>query len=283
MNFFWPLLQQLPRVIGQASSEWINDNAPRLGAAVSFYALLSLAPIIVIVVAVAALVWGQDAAQGRLASEIQGVAGPEVARTIQEIVKGAHEPRTGVAATLVGLVTLLFGASSLFVELHEALNTIWHVFLPPDRTNAAAAVRLIRDRFYSFAMVLVTGFLLLVSLAMSAGIAALGIFVPKTATFLMSYLVIAVVFASLYKILPDVRLQWRDVTAGAMITALLFMIGKELMGLYFAHASFGSPYSAAGSPIVVLLWVYYSAQLFFWGAEFSKVYSSLVLALRPIT
>jgi membrane protein len=146
---FWPLLQQLPRVIRQASSEWINDNAPRLGAAVSFYALLSLAPIIVIVVAVAALVWGQDAAQGRLASEIQGVAGPEIARTIQAIIKGAHEPRTGVAATLLGLVTLLFGASSLFVELHEALNTIWHVSPPPDRTNAATAVRLIRDRFYS--------------------------------------------------------------------------------------------------------------------------------------
>ncbi len=270
----WPLLRELPRVIRQASSEWINDNAPRLGAAVSFYSLLSLAPIIVIVVAVAALVWGQDAAQGRLASEIQGVAGPEIARTIQAIIKGAHEPRTGVAATLIGLVTLLFGASSLFVELHEALNTIWHVSLPPDRTNAATALRLIRDRFYSFAMVLTTGFLLLVSLAMNAWIAALGIFVPQTATFLMSYLVIAVVFASLYKVVPDVRSRWRDVAPGAMITALLFMIGKELMGLYFAHASFGSPYSAAGSPIVVLLWVYYSAQLFFWGAEFSKVYSN---------
>ncbi|MDR3702922.1 MAG: YihY/virulence factor BrkB family protein [Candidatus Sulfopaludibacter sp.] len=260
-------------MIRQASSDWIDDNAPRLGAAVSFYALLSLAPIIVIVVAVAALVWGQDAAQGRLASEIQGIAGPEVARTIQAIVKGAHEPRTGVAATLLGLITLLFGASSLFVELHEALNTIWHVSLPPDRTNAATAIRLIRDRFYSFAMVLATGFLLLVSLAMNAWIAALGIFVPQTATFLMSYLVIAVGFASLYKVVPDVRSRWRDVIPGAMITALLFMFGKELMRLYFAHARFGSPYSAAGSPIVVFLWVYYSAQLFFWGAEFSKVYS----------
>ncbi len=222
----------------------------------------------------AAFVWGQDAAQGRLASEIQGVAGTEVARTIQAIIKGAYEPRTGVAATLLGLVTLLIGASSLFVELHEALNTIWHVSLPPDRTNAATAIRLIRDRFYSFAMVLATGFLLLASLAMNAWIAALGIFVPRSATFLMSYLVIAVVFASLYKVVPDVRSRWRDVIPGAMITALLFMIGKELMSLYFTNAGFGSPYSAAGSPIIVLVWVYYSAQLFFWGAEFSKVYSS---------
>jgi membrane protein len=229
---------------------------------------------------VAAVVYGQDAAQGRLASEIQGVAGPEVARTIQEIIKGAHEPRTGVPATLLGLVTLLFGASSLFIELHEALNTIWHVSLPPYRTNAATVTRVIGDRFYSFAMVLVTGFLLLVSLVMNAWIAAMRIFVPRPVTFIVSYIVIALVFAMLYKIVPDVRLRWRDVVPGAMITALLFMIGKALMSLYFARASFGSTYSAAGSPIVVLLWLYYSAQLFFWGAEFSKVYTKTMGSQR---
>jgi membrane protein len=276
----WLLLKALPRVFREASSEWINDNAPRLGASVAFYTLLSMAPVIVIAVAVAAVVYGQEAAQGRLASEIQGVAGPDVARTIQEIIRNAYRPRTGLIATLLGLATLAFGASTMFVELHDAMNTIWGVPLPPDRTNAATVIRLIRDRFYSFATVLGTGFLLLVSLVLNAWIAALRISVPRTATFMMSYLIIAVLFAALYKILPDVRLKWSDVALGAMITSLLFMIGKQFMGLYFAHTSFGSTYSAAGSPIVVLLWVYYSAQLFFWGAEFSKVYTKTVGSRR---
>jgi len=269
----WLLFKALPRVFRQASSEWVDDNGPRLGAAIAFYTLLSLAPVIVICVAVAAAVYGQDAAQGRLASEIQGVAGPEVARTIQDIIRGAYKPRTGAIATLLGLATLVFGASSLFVELHEALNAIWHVSLPPDRSHAATVIRLVRDRFFSFAALLGIGFLLLLSLVLNAWIAAMRIAVPRAVTSMIVYLITAVLFAALYKILPDVRLKWRDVALGAMITALLFMIGKQLMGLYFAHATFGSTYSAAGSPIVVLLWVYYSAQLFFWGAEFSKVHT----------
>ena len=272
----WLVLKALPRMFREASSECIGDNAPRLGASVAFYTLLSLAPVIVIAVALAAVVYGREAAEGRLALEIRDVAGPEVARTIQEIIRGAYQPRTGAIATSLGLVTLVFGASSIFVELHDAMNTIWHVSLPADRTNAATVIRLIRDRFYSFATVLGTGALLLVSLVLNAWIAAMRISVPRAATFMMSFLVVAVVFAALYKIVPDVRLKWSDVAPGAIITALLFMIGKEFMGLYFAHTSFGSTYSAAGSPIVVLLWVYYSAQLFFWGAEFSKVYKRTV-------
>jgi len=266
----------LPRMFRQASSEWINDNAPRLGASVAFYTLLSLAPLIVLAVAAAAVVYGQEAAQGRLAAEIRGAAGPEIARTIQEFISGAYQPGTGLIATLLGLATLVFSASSVFVELHDAMNTIWHVSPPPDRTNAAAIFRLIKDRSYSFATVLGTGFLLLLSLAVSAWIEAMHISVPRTATFLVSYVVITVLFAALYKIVPDVRLKWSDVALGAVITSLLFMLGKELMGLYFAHTGFGSAYSAAGSPMVVFLWVYYSAQLFFWGAEFSKVYKKTV-------
>lgn len=269
----WLLLKALPRVFRQASSEWINDNAPRLGASVAFYTLLSLAPVLVIAVAVAAVIYGQEAAQGRLASEIQGIAGSDVARSIQEIIIRAYQPRTGVIATFFGLATLAFGASSIFVELHDAMNTIWHVSLPLDRSNAATIIRLIRGRFYSFATVLGIGFLLLISLVLNAWIAAMRIAVPRAATFMILYLVTAVLFAALYKIVPDVGLKWSDVALGAMITSLLFMIGKQFMGLYFAHASFGSAYSAAGSPVVVLLWVYYSAQLFFWGAEFSKVYT----------
>ena len=269
----WTLLKVLPRLLRQASNEWVNDNAPRLGASVAFYTLLSLAPAIVIAVAVAALVYGQEAAQGRLASEIQGIAGSDVARTIQEIIIRADQPRTGAIAGLLGLAILAFGASSVFVELHDAMNTIWHVALPVDRSNAATIIRLIRHRFYSFAMVLGIGFLLLVSLVLTAGIAAMGIAVPRAAPFMILYLVTAVLFAALYKIVPDVGLKWSDVALGAVITALLFMLGKQLLGRYFAHASLGSAYTAAGSPLVVLLWVYYSAQLFFWGAEFSKVYT----------
>jgi membrane protein len=272
----WLLLKALPQVFRQASSEWVNDNAPRLGASVAFYTLLSLAPVVVIAAAVAAVFYGQVAAQGRLASQIQGMAGPDVARTIQEIIKGAYQPQTGVIATLLGLATMAFGATSMFVELHEAMNTIWNVPLPLDRNNAATIIRLIRDRFYSFALVLGAGFLLLVSLVLNAWIAAMSISVPQVATFTMSYLVMAVLFAALYKIVPDVKLKWSDVALGAMITALLFMIGNQFMGMYFAHTSFESTYGAAGSPIVVLLWVYYSAQLFFWGAEFSKVYTKSV-------
>ncbi len=272
------LLEILPGVLRRASSEWTRDKAPRLGAAVAFYALLSLAPVLVIAVAVAAVVYGQEAAQGRLALEIQGLAGPDVARTIQEVIKGADQPRTGVIATFLGLGMLAFGASSMFVELHDALNTIWNVPVPQDRNHAATVVRLIRGRFYSFVAVLGIGFVLLISLVLNAWVGAMRIAVPRGVTFVILFLLVAVVFAALYKIVPDVRLKWSDVSIGALIASLLFMIGKQLMALYFAHASFGSAYSAAGSPIVVLLWVYYSAQLFFWGAEFSKVFTKTVRA-----
>jgi membrane protein len=269
----WLLLKALPQVLKQASSEWINDNAPRLGASVAFYTLLSLAPLILIAIAVAAAVYGQETARGRIAAEIQAVAGPEVARTVLETIRGAYKPRITVIATLFGLGTLGFGASSVFEELHDAMNAIWHVPLPTDRSNAATVIRLIRTRFYSFATALGTGFLLLFSLVLNAWVAAMRISVPRLVTFLLSYLLIASLFAALYKIVPDVSLKWSDVVLGAMITSLLFLIGKQFMALYFAHASLGSAYSAAGSPLVVLLWVYYSAQLFFWGAELSKVYT----------
>jgi membrane protein len=270
------VLKAFPRLCRQASSGWIDDNAPRLGAAVAFYTLLSLAPVLVIAVAIAAMVYGQEAAQGRFASEIQGMAGPGVAGTIQNVIKGAYQPRTGAMATLLGLATLMFGASSVFVELHDAMNTIWDVPLPRVRNNAATIIRLIRDRFYAFATVLGIGFLLLLSLVWNAWIAAMKIAVPRAATFMILFLVTAALFATIYKIVPDVSLRWSDVALGAMIASLLFLVGKQLIGLYFAHTHFASTYSAFGSPIIVLLWIYYSAQLFFWGAEFSKEYTRIV-------
>jgi membrane protein len=195
----------------QASIDWVNDNASRLGAAVAFYTLLSLAPVIVIAVALAAVVYGQDAAEGRLAAEIGGMAGPEAARTIEEIIKGGVQPRIGLIATLLGLAILAFGASSVFLELRDAMNTIWHVSLPPYRTNSATILRVIRERFYSFVTVLGTGFLLLVSLVLNAWMTALRVIVPRGAIWIISCLLIAGLFAALYRIVPDVDLKWMDV------------------------------------------------------------------------
>jgi membrane protein len=267
------LLKALPRMFAEASSEWFDDNVPRLGAAVAFYTLLSLAPVIVIAVAVAAVAYGQEAAQGRLAAEVRGMAGPDVAQAIQAFVKGANQPQAGVIATVLGLVILVLGASSVFVELHDAMNTIWGMPLIVARNKTATVIVMIRDRFYSFVTVMSIGFLLLIALALNAWIVAMKLAVPPAATFAFLYLLVAVLFATLYRIVPDVPLKWSDVTLGATITSLLFMLGKHLIGLYFANANFGSTYGAAGSPVVILLWMYYSAQLFFWGAEFSKVYT----------
>jgi membrane protein len=220
----WLPLRLLPRMSRRASSHWIDDNAPRLGAAVAFYTLLSLAPVIVIAIALSAVVYGQAAAEGRLASELGGVAGPEVARTVQEIVKGAYQPRIGVIAASLGLTILAFGASSVFVELRDDLNTIWHVSLPPYRNIATTVIRLIRERFYSFATVLGTGFLLLVSLILSSWMAASRISVPRAATWIISYLLIAALFAALYRIVPDVELKWNGVALGAAIAAFDYNI-----------------------------------------------------------
>jgi membrane protein len=260
-------------LLRQALAEWLNDDAPRLGASLAFYALLSLAPGIIIIVAVAAFAYGQEAAQGQLALQIRDFVGAGVAKTIQEMIKGASEPGTGVVATVLGLSTLAFGASSVFVELHDALNMIWGIPLYHDHTNRAAAIRFIRDRLYSCAMVMGAGVLLLASLIFSTRIGDVALHVPRVTTFVVTFLLIAVLFAVAYKTVPDVSLKWSDVVLGAAITSLLFMLGKQAIVLYFERNSLRSTYGTAGSPLVVLLWVYYSALLFYWGAEFTKVYT----------
>jgi membrane protein len=276
-------LKELLGLFKETVSEWVSDRAPRLGASLAFYTLLSLAPLLVVIVAVAALVYGEEAARGQLVWQIQGLVGPDGARAIQELVQGAYKPGTGVIATLLGFLTLTFGASSVVVELRDALNTIWHVPFDRGNTGLSNIFRLVKDRFYSFAMILGVGFLLLVSLVLNAWIAAMGKFFASAlptpewllhvATFLISFLVITFLFAAIYKMLPDFRLQWSDVAVGASVTSLLFTIGKQLIGLYLGKTSFGSTYGAAGSLVIVLVWVYYSAQLFFLGAEFTKVYT----------
>jgi membrane protein len=269
----------------EAASNWNEDNAQRLSASVAFYTLLSLAPLLVVIVAVAAAVFGRKAAEGQLAWEIQGMVGLDQARAIEAVIRAALKPEGGLIATLFSVVTLALGATSVVVELQDALNIIWHV-IPAggSKTRFGSIGVLLKQRFYSFAMVLGVGFLLLVSLVLSASVATMGKFLgpmpPMHASslhllaFLVSFIVITFLFAAIYKIMPDVELQWSDVMVGASVTSLIFTAGKQLIGFYLGRAGIGSTYGAAGSLVLVLLWVYYSAQLFFFGAEFTKVYAS---------
>jgi len=276
-------IRELLQLLTEAVGEWIDDKAPRLGASLAFYTLLSMAPLLIVIIAVAAIVYGREAALGQLVWQIQDLVGPDGAKAIQGMIQSAYQPGTGAVATLLGLLTLAFGASTVVVELRDALNTIWRVTPDPQNTRFGSIFRFAKDRFYSFGLILSVGFLLLVSLVLNAWIAAMGSFfsaslpipeaVLQIATFLFSFFVTTFLFAAIYKLLPDVHLEWSDVAVGASVTSLLFTIGKQLIGLYLGKASFSSTYGAAGSLVIVLVWVYYSAMLFFLGAEFTKVYT----------
>ena len=274
-------LKDIAGVLDETTSEWYDDNAQRLGASLAFFTLLSLAPLVVVVVAVGAAAFGRDAAEGQLAWEIRNLVGPVGAEAIQELIHVAYKPGAGAVATLLSILTVAFGASSVAVELHDALNTIWHV---PSKTGCFATrlAAFAKERFFSFILVLGGGIILVVSLIWSTWVAAVGRygwvlsvpeFVVHLATFLVSFILIALVFAVIYKIVPDVSLKWSDVIVGASFTAAVFAIGKQLLALYLGKVSLGSPYGAAGSLVTVLVWVYYSAQLFFFGAEFTKIYA----------
>jgi len=275
-------LKEIPGLIEETFSEWNNDNAQRLGASLAFFTLLSLAPLVVVVVAVGAAVFGPEAAEGQFAWEIRDLVGPVGAQAIQELIRGAYKPQAGVVATILSLLTLIFGATSVAVELHEALNIIWHVPVKAGKFSSRVA-DFLKERVFSLLLILGAGFVLVVSLIWSVWIVALGRYVGSvlslppyvlhSATFLVSFITITVIFAAIYKFVPDVSLQWRDVMVGACFTALIFSIGKQLLALYLGKLGLGSAYGAAGSLVTVLVWVYYSAQLFFLGAEFTKIYA----------
>jgi len=266
------------RLLKQTFTEWSEDKAPRLAAALAFYTVISLAPLLLIAITIAGLVFGQQAAQGQIVEQLQGLVGKDIAATIQTMLKGSNQPAVSNLASVISIATLVFGASGVFAQLQDALNTIWGVAPKPGR----GVKGVIKVRFLSFAMVLVIGFLLLVSLALSAGLAILGAFlsalVPGLITlwqvvnFLISFAVIALLFAALYKVLPDVKIAWSEVWLGATITALLFELGKFLLGLYFSRSTISSTYGAAGSFVILLLWAFYSAQILLFGAEFTQVY-----------
>jgi membrane protein len=257
-------------------SEWNEDDAPRLGASLAFYTLLSLAPLLIVVIGIAGLAFGRAAAQQQVVGQLQQLVGAESAKAIQAILQ-AQKPSTGLIASIAGFAVLLAGASGVFTELRVALNRIWRV--PPKPTQGFMGI--VRERLFSFGLVLAVGFLLLVGLVVSAGIAAADKFVrdalPLPAivfmivNILVSLGITTFVFALLFKFIPDTHIPWRRVWPGALATAIFFTVGKVLIGLYLGKASVGSAYGAAGSLVVLIVWIYYSAQLFFFGAAFTHV------------
>jgi membrane protein len=260
-------------------SQWQADRALSHGAALAYYALFSMAPLLVLVIAVAGLALGQAAAEGEIVRQVGGLMGPEGAKLIQDMVVRASRPASGVIATVVSLVVMLFGASGVFGQLQTSLNDIFRA--PPRRRGGVRGV--VRQRLSAFGMILGIGTLLWLSLALSAVLAAvhglLATHLPVLSRVLgplnfgLSLLVVTALFAMIYKVLPDIRLDWRDVWLGAAVTALLFTVGKSLIGLYLGRAGTTSVYGAAGSLVLLLLWIYYSAQILFLGAEFTEVYA----------
>ena len=260
--------------------EWNSHEAPRMGASLAFYSVLSLAPLVILVVGICALVYGAEGAQNQLLEQFRAMIGDDGALAIEAVLKSAQKPATGVLASLFGLVTLLFGASGVFIELRAALNELWDV----ETADAGSGIwSLVKDRFLSFGMVLAISFLLLVSLAISAGLGAAGKFfsslgllppaVWEMLNFVISLGVVASLFGLILRFVPNVRLPWRNISLGAALTAALFTVGKSAIGLYLGKAGVGSAYGAAGSLVVLVVWIYYSAQIFFFGAMFTRVYA----------
>ncbi len=274
---------EIKSLLAESASNWSLHNAPRLGAALAFYSLLSLAPLLLVLVSIAGLVFGHSAAQRQTVQQVQALIGPAAGKAVAAFVEGSQKTSHGVIATIAGLITLLFSASGVVCELRDALNTIWG----SPTVTAAGFGRIksyIKQRLFSFAVVGAIGFLLVISLAVSAWISALGVLstsVGPVETVLLhvfnaviSFVVIAALFGIIYKIMPDVRVEWRDVVMGGTVTSLLFTIGKLVLGLYLGRASFASTYGAAASIVVLIVWVYYSGQIFFLGAEFTRAFAT---------
>ncbi|MDD8013135.1 MAG: YihY/virulence factor BrkB family protein, partial [Acidobacteriota bacterium] len=266
-------------LVKAAASSWGDDYAQSMGAALAFYSMFSIAPLLLIVISVAGLVFGVEAARGEIVGQLQALTGPQGAAAVQALLKSVSQPAESVAALLVGGILLLIGATSVFAELQDALDRIWRV----SKRNRAGIWSLLRARLLSFGMIMAIGFLLIVSLVVSAALAVLGkLWGPlfsdweilvRVVDFLVSFVIITTMFALIYKVMPRVKVAWADVWIGAAVTAVLFTIGKFLIGLYIGKSGLTSGFGAAGSLVVMLLWVYYSAQIFLLGAEFTWAYA----------
>lgn len=266
-------------LLKEAFTEWREDEALQLGAALAYYTIFSLAPMLLIVITVAGLVFGREAVQGQLDNQIQGMVGAQGADAIQGMVANAGRHKDGgMWATVIAFVTILFGATGVFTQLQTSLNHIWDVKPKPEGIKG-----MLRARAAAFGMILGIGFLLLVSLVVSAALAAVDNYmvgllpgaevILKTLNFVVSFAVVTLLFAMILRFLPDVKIQWRDVWFGAAVTSLLFTIGKFLIGLYLGNSSVSTVYGAAGSLVVILLWAYYSSQILFFGAELTQVWA----------
>ena len=270
-NAIWAILKR-------AFASFLEDEALTRGAAIAFYTVTSIGPILLMVVGIAGLAFGREAAQNALTGQLSGLMGREAGEFLQSVLANAQSKTSGVISTLVGAVTLLVAATGVFGEMQSALNTIWKV-----ETRAATVGSFVRARAASLGLVVTLGFLLMVSLVVSAGITAMGNFLDASLplgkyviwalNFLISTALIALLFGAIYKVLPDRRLEWRDVALGAIVTALLFSAGKFLIGWYLGASAAASAYGAAGALVLLLLWVYYSAQIFLFGAEFTKAFA----------
>jgi len=277
------LYSRTTALVGEIFDHWSRDNAPRLAASLAYYTILSSAPLLVVSIALADRFFGDKAVEGQLAWEIQTLVGGQAAQAIQAVLSNAHRPSSGLIATLLSIATLIVGASSVVVELHSALNLIWGVKDPDGGSAFANILLFIKERLYSSLLMLGAGCLLLVSLIASVSLAALSNFFQPflpmpdwllhLVTFAGTLLIVTLIFGAIYKLLPDVRLRWSDVVMGAAVTSLLFAVGKQLLAIYLSHVGFQSTYGAAWTLVIFLVWVYYSAQLFFLGAEFTKVYA----------
>jgi membrane protein len=263
----------------QSFTAWMDDGAASMGAALAFYTLFSMAPLLLLAIAIAGLVIGNDVARDLLLGQLTQLLGAQGAAAVESVLEAADKKGESITAAAVSLATLALGATTVFAELKRDLDSIWHYTPPKNR----GWLTVLAARFASFGMILVIGFLLMVSLVVSATVSAFGSIwaagLPGSALllrgleFLGSFLVITGLFAMIYKILPSVRIAWRDVWIGAAVTSLLFWIGKYLIGLYLGKSAVASPFGAAGTLVVVILWVYYSAQIFFLGAEFTRAYA----------
>jgi membrane protein len=277
-------MKALIELIKKTFSEWSEDKAPHHAAALAYYAVFSLAPLLVIITAIAGLIWGREAVQNEVMGQVQGLVGQQGREFIQSMMASASRPATGIVATIIGIVTLLIGALGVFGELQNSLNTIWEVKPKPSKGIGDTIKRLIFGRLLSFAMLLVLVFLLLISLVVSAALSAFGNYLGGLTSippvilqiihFIVSLGVISLLFATIFKFLPDADIAWKDVWLGAVVTALLFGLGRYAIGLYLGRSNVGTTFGAAGSLAILLIWVYYSAQIVFLGAEFTQVYAN---------
>jgi membrane protein len=274
LSHFWDLAKQ-------SVNAWLDDYAPSMGAAIAYYTVFSIAPLLIIVIAVAGLIWGQEAVQGEIFGQLAGLLGAEGAAGIQSLLASADKPAEGIISTVISVVILIVGATTVFAELQSALDRIWKV---PAQEKKSGIWATLRARLLSFGLVLGLAFLLMVSLVTSAALSAFGGWVGglmpgwevllQLINIILSIGFTAVLFAMIYRYMPQVEIAWRDVMVGGLVTAVLFQVGKILISLYIGKSAVASPFAAAGSIVVLLVWVYYAAQVFLLGAEFTWVYAN---------